>query len=79
MPTLFIVNGYRFYFYSQDCAEPMHVHVDRGHKKAKLWIPQLEFAWNRGYNNRELNEILGIARTYQATIVEKWHEHCANF
>lgn len=79
MPSLFTVNGFRFYFYSPDCSEPIHVHVDRGEKKAKIWIRPLEVAWNRGYNTRELKEILGIARTYQATIVEKWHDHCASF
>jgi hypothetical protein len=79
MPTILIKNGYRFYFYSQDCAEPPHVHVDKGDKKAKVWLQPLEVAWNRGYNARELNEILDIIREYRAMMLERWNEHCENF
>jgi hypothetical protein len=30
MPTIFRLDGYRFYFYSHEPNEPPHVHVDKG-------------------------------------------------
>ena len=29
MPTALRIGPYRFYFYSYDCVEPRHMHVDR--------------------------------------------------
>jgi hypothetical protein len=39
MPTIPGISGpYRFYFYSFDCNEPMHVHVRRDRQHAKFWL-----------------------------------------
>ena len=34
MPTALRTGPYRFYFYSYDCGEPRHMHVDRENKSA---------------------------------------------
>jgi hypothetical protein len=34
MPTALRIGPYRFYFYSYDCGEPRHMHVDRENKSA---------------------------------------------
>ena len=71
-----IPGPYRFFFYSFDCAEPMHVHVRRERNQAKFWIEPVVLAWNRGFSPRELNEIRRIIVENQARIIEVWHEHC---
>ena len=38
MPTLLILNGYRFYFYSHEPNEPPHVHVYAGGAEAKIGL-----------------------------------------
>jgi hypothetical protein len=38
MPTTLRTGPYRFYFYSYDCGEPRHTHVDRENKSAKFWL-----------------------------------------
>jgi len=38
MPTVFIKDGFRFFFYSADWHEPMHIHVEYGEAKAKFWL-----------------------------------------
>jgi hypothetical protein len=36
MPTILLINGYRFFFYAGDGNEPPHVHVERGDGIAKI-------------------------------------------
>lgn len=38
MPTTLRTGPYRFYFYSYDCGEPRHTHVDRENMSAKFWL-----------------------------------------
>jgi len=50
MPTDLRTGPYRFYFYSYDCDEPCHMHVDRENKSAKFWFdPDIFIAENYGY------------------------------
>jgi hypothetical protein len=38
MPTLLRVEGFRFYYFSEERQEPPHVHVRKGDSVAKLWL-----------------------------------------
>jgi hypothetical protein len=77
MPTVSGIPGsYRFYFYSFDCTEPIHVHVRREKDEAKFWIGPVELAWNRRFSTRELDEIRRIIVDNESLIVEAWNEHC---
>lgn len=38
MPTVFKTGPYRFFFYSSDRSEPIHVHVEREDNIAKVWL-----------------------------------------
>lgn len=71
-----IAGAYWFFFYSFDCAEPMHVHVRRDGNEAKFWIAPVALAWNRGFTPRELNDIRRTIIENEALIIEAWHEHC---
>jgi hypothetical protein len=77
MPTVKGIPGpYRFYFYSFDCNEPIHVHVQREKVVCKFWIEPVALAQNHGLSARELNQIRGITQANLETIREAWHEHC---
>ena len=41
MPTILRLLGLRFHFYSDEGAEPAHVHVDAGDGECKFWLIQL--------------------------------------
>jgi hypothetical protein len=42
MPTVKNIPGpYRFFFFSFDCNEPEHVHVQRENKVCKYWLTPL--------------------------------------
>ncbi|MDL1912092.1 DUF4160 domain-containing protein [Chloroflexi bacterium CFX6] len=77
MPTVKGIPGpYRFYFYSFDCAEPLHVHVQREKMICKFWLEPIALNQNHGYPPAELNRIRNLIETYYDGIIEAWHEHC---
>ena len=77
MPRVSGISGpYWLFFYSFDCAEPMHVHVRRDRNEAKFWLQPIALASNRGFSPRELNEIRRIVIENESLIIEAWHEHC---
>lgn len=77
MPTVKSIPGpYRFFFYSFDCNEPEHVHVQREDKMCKFWLRPLSLAGNEGFSARELNQIRKEVEWNMERIQEAWHEHC---
>jgi hypothetical protein len=43
MPTILFVLGWRFFFYSNEGNEPMHVHAQKGDAECKFWLHPDEF------------------------------------
>ena len=60
MPRVKIPNiPWRVSFYSFDLKERRHVHVFRDGLECKVWIENsVEVAWNRGFAESEINDIL---------------------
>jgi hypothetical protein len=64
MPTTLRTGPYRLYFYSYDCVEPRHTHVDRDRLSAKFWLdPVVSLAENYGFTRQELRQIERIVQT----------------
>jgi hypothetical protein len=57
MPTVLRIGPYRFYFFSHEPYEPIHIHVDREKNTAKFWMEPIQLAKNIGFNAVELNKI----------------------
>lgn len=77
MPTIKGVPGpYRLFFYSFDCNEPAHVHVERERMEAKFWLDPLALARNDGFTARELNRIRAVVMEHTERIRRAWDEHC---
>jgi hypothetical protein len=46
MPTLLLLNRFRFFFYSNENDEPIHVHVTKGEAAGKIWLePSMRVAY----------------------------------
>lgn len=77
MPTVKGISGpYRVFFYSFDCNEPMHVHVQRERMICKFWIHPVALSRNRGFSAKELITIREIITKNKDKIMEAWYEHC---
>ena len=61
MPSIKNIQGpYRFFFYSFDCNESMHVHVQRERMICKFWLEPIALGKNYGFTSKELNTIREI-------------------
>ena len=38
MPTVLLLNGWRFHFYSNERNEPIHIHAEKAEKEGKYWL-----------------------------------------
>jgi hypothetical protein len=77
MPTISDILGpYRFFFYSFDCNERMHVHAQRERMICTFWMQPVTLARNYGFAAKELNTIRTIITRNRNKIMEAWYEHC---
>ena len=75
MPTVLRVGRYRFFFFSNEGAEPEHVHIESGDEYAKFWIEPVGLARSVGYSASELNVIERLVEKHKDLIKEKWDEY----
>lgn len=75
MPTILRIGPYRFYFFSADGNEPIHIHVDRDKQTAKFWIDPVRLFKNDGFSKKEINDLYQIIYDNEKLIIEKWHEY----
>ena len=75
MPEIFRHHGYRFFFFSREAEEPVHVHVESAEKYAKFWVKPLVLAESYGFRSGELKEIRELIENNSEIIRKKWNEH----
>jgi len=77
MPTVKDIPGpYRLFFYSFDCNEAKHLHIQRDKLTCKFWLEPITLSKNSGFSPKELSSIRRIIEANLARIVEAWDEHC---
>jgi hypothetical protein len=76
LPTVFREGPYRFFFYSDEGHEPMHVHVERGNDEAKLWLDDvISLVYNFGFRRNEISEIRNLIVLNRSRIERRWNEY----
>jgi len=76
VPTVLFLNGFRFFFFSADGKEPIHVHVKKGDGDGKIWLePELKVAYLLDFTSQEEKQIMKIAEENRDFIINKWNEY----
>ena len=76
MPNVLFINGFRFFFYSNENDEPAHVHITKGNANGKVWLePNIAIAYMYGFTNAEQKNIMEIIGDNYATLINKWNEY----
>jgi hypothetical protein len=75
MPTVLKVGSLRFFFFSNEGNEPIHIHVESDDKYAKFWLEPVQLAKSVGYSASELNKIRKIILENVNIFKEAWDEH----
>jgi hypothetical protein len=75
VPTVFIKDGFRFFFYSNDHT-PIHIHVKRGVGEAVFVVEgEVVLRESIGMKTSELSKAEELAIEHQQLIIQKWHEY----
>ena len=75
MPTVLSVGPYRFFFYSSDKDEPVHIHIERDDNIAKVWLDPIRLHNSGGFSRSEINRILSILNERQIELLEAWNDY----
>jgi hypothetical protein len=74
MPTLLILFGLRFYFYSKD-HEPIHIHVESGDGEAKFEIEtEVKLVYNRGLKRKDIRLAESILEENRENFISQWKQ-----
>ena len=74
MPTVLRIEGYRFFFYSNENNEPCHIHVQRERMLAKFWLQPTMLASSSGFTAHALRRLIDVVEEHQHTFLEAWNE-----
>ncbi len=80
MPIVFREGGYRFHFFANegDPREPLHIHISSPGAKAKFWLfPDVELAYNRGYDARSIKYLQEVVSQRRPELEEAWNDFFA--
>ena len=78
MPTVLLVRGWRFFFYSNEGQEPPHIHVKRDSAQAKFWLNieslGVEQAYVRHMTQQEQRQVQQIISAHFEELLDAWQE-----
>lgn len=76
MPTILYIMGWRFFFYSNERNEPIHVHCKKGDKEGKYWLDRDNFAiaeaFSYNMDTKDSRNVKKIIFEYFEFIESEW-------
>ncbi len=73
MPVVLRFGPYRFVIYSDEPAEPAHVHVKRDRAEAKFWLSPVRLSHATRFRAAELRRIVRIIEAHQDPLINAWN------
>jgi hypothetical protein len=77
MPTALRINGFRFFFYTNDHL-PKHIHIEKGDGTAKFNLFPVELVKSKNFKASEIGEIRKLVVENQGLLSQKWDEYFNN-
>lgn len=78
MPTILYIDGWRFFFYSNERNEPIHIHCKKAEKEGKYWLDRDNFdvmeSFSFQMNNKDKRIVKKIIFEYFELIEKAWDE-----
>ncbi len=75
MPTVLRIDGFRFFFFSNEGREPPHIHIESGDGYAKFWLEPVALSDSANYNAVELRRLHGLIDANRELLLERWNEY----
>jgi hypothetical protein len=75
MPTVMRLGPFRFFFYSNEDGEPVHIHIRRDRMLAKFWLTPVVLASSTRFPAEELKRLEAMVTENRKILLEAWNEH----
>ena len=75
MPTIARIGPHRFFFYSNEGAEPPHVHVQHERNLAKFWLGPVALAASTKFKAHEVRQLEKLVTQNADVFLEAWHDY----
>jgi len=75
MPTILRIGSFRFHFYSDECNESPHIHVDAGDGECKFWLDPVMLAGNRNLPPHVVRDIERLVFEHRDFLLNKFKEY----
>ena len=76
MPTVLKINGFRFFFFSNE-HEPKHIHIEKGDMYARIELGTLKVTDSYNVNSKDLKKIIEIIEKNEDKLKGAWNEYFA--
>ena len=73
MPTLLKLNGFKFFFYSNE-HEPKHIHIMKNDEFAKINLENLEVLFS-SFKSKDLAFVLKVIKEHKNEFERTWDEY----
>jgi len=74
MPTIFRIDGYRFFFFSDEHT-PQHIHIEKADAYARIEIDSLKVTDSYKLNSKELKKLLKLVQDNKSKLQGAWNEY----
>jgi hypothetical protein len=75
MPTVLVLDGFRFFFFSNEGFEPPHVHVEHGDGHGKFWLDPVRLGYSEGLTPSQLRRVRQILEERHGLFLERWNDY----
>ena len=74
MPTIFKIDGYRFFFFSDEHT-PEHIHIEKADSYARIEIKNLKVTDSYNLNSKELKKLLKLVSANKTKLQGAWDDY----
>jgi len=74
MPTVLRIDGYRFFFFSDEHT-PEHIHIEKGDSYARIEIESLKVTDTYNLNSKELKKLVSLVTKNKDKLKGTWNEY----
>ena len=74
MPTILRIDGYRFFFFSDEHS-PQHIHIEKGDGYARIELDSFKITDSYNLNSKELKKLTDLVKKNNEKLVKAWNEY----
>ena len=74
MPTILRIDGYRFFFFSDEHT-PKHIHIENGDSFVRIEIESLKVTNSYNLNSKELKKLVDLVSKNKDKLKGAWDEY----